>query len=266
MNPDLLSMNGILSFASTSEIRECLVVDKKIDQAISIRELPPLRDILKEIGPLPEEALFLGLAEDGLPVLLNIWDPEPGPILVAGDSKAGKTDFLKTIARYIITTRQSCDIQYGVLTDFPDEWNGYVEYPHCIGVFSTAQKSTNDYIQALTIWIEKNKISQQSVLLLIDGLEDFVNLNDKLSQGLKKILLYGSGAKVWPVATVNLENFQRAKTWLNYFRTRIFGYTKHTCIINDNGCYNTGFEDLSKGVEFSLKEGSEWLKFQIPRS
>lgn len=54
---------------------------------------PSLNAVLDEIGLMPHEALFMGVASDGLPVLLNLQDPSPGPILVAGDSGVGKTDF-----------------------------------------------------------------------------------------------------------------------------------------------------------------------------
>src|SRR5512138_298602 len=58
-----------------------------------------LSRVLAEIGALPREALFLGIASDGLPVLLNLHDPHPGPMLVIGDEGAGKTAFLQSIAQ-----------------------------------------------------------------------------------------------------------------------------------------------------------------------
>src|SRR5262245_14932203 len=60
--------------------------------------LPPMSEVLNEFGPLPSEALFLGIASDGLPVMLNLHDPVPGPILIAGDSGTGKTALLQSIA------------------------------------------------------------------------------------------------------------------------------------------------------------------------
>ncbi len=68
---------------------------------------PSLTDSLSELGPLPREALLLGLAADGLPVLLNLHDPRPGPLLVAADPGAGKTALLQMIAQAASTcTRQ----------------------------------------------------------------------------------------------------------------------------------------------------------------
>ena len=60
--------------------------------------LPPLNEVLAEFGPMPPEALFLGVASDGLPVLLNLHDPIPGPSLITGDAGTGKTGLLQTIA------------------------------------------------------------------------------------------------------------------------------------------------------------------------
>ena len=60
---------------------------------------PSLESALDEVGPMPRKALFMGIAPDGLPVLLNLHDPAPGPILVVGDPGAGKTAFLQNIAR-----------------------------------------------------------------------------------------------------------------------------------------------------------------------
>jgi len=81
---------------------------------------PSLSTVLAEMGPLPHQSLFLGVASDGLPVLLNLHDPQPGPMLVAGDAGSGKTAFLQTLAHSVEQTHQSNDVQFGVITNYPD--------------------------------------------------------------------------------------------------------------------------------------------------
>src|SRR6266542_7088206 len=95
-----------------------------------VTALPPLSEVLAEFGPMPQEALFLGVASDGLPVLLNLHDPVPGPILISGDAGAGKTGLLQTIASAAAKTHQADELQFGVLTSHPDEWNGLEEIPN----------------------------------------------------------------------------------------------------------------------------------------
>src|SRR5210317_15336 len=83
---------------------------------------PSLKDSLSELDPLPREALLLGLASDGLPVLLNLHDAHPGPLLVAADPGAGKTALLQMIAQATVDMHEPNDVQFGVISNHPDEW------------------------------------------------------------------------------------------------------------------------------------------------
>jgi len=43
-------------------------------QKKQISVMPALGEVLSDFGPMPDEALFLGVASDELPVLLNLYD------------------------------------------------------------------------------------------------------------------------------------------------------------------------------------------------
>lgn len=241
------------------------VVGHRMEGNTSLGEFLSLQEILRDISPLPANALFLGLADDGLPVLLDLWNATPGPILIAGDSQVGKTAFLKTITNFVNSACHPREVQYGVITNHTCEWADYAGNSHCLGIFSTVRKSTTDFINALAAWIEINQTSRQSVLLLIDGLNDFIDWNSGLEQELQRILLYGPSKKIWPVVTVNLEAFQN-EDLLKYFHTRVFGYTKYASAIHEDGYFHPRFENLSKGIEFCVKKNLQWIKFRIPRT
>ena len=89
--------------------------------------LPPLKEVISSAAPLPQEALFLGLAEDGLPVLLNLYDPVPGPLLLIGDQASGKTALMQTIATAIGLLHSPSEVEYGVITDHPEDWRDFQE-------------------------------------------------------------------------------------------------------------------------------------------
>lgn len=237
--------------------------DQDVERLISHPELPSLQQVLEDIGPLPGEALFLGLAEDRLPVLLNLWDPLPGPILIAGSSQSGKTRFLQTLSRSAIATHTAGEIQYGVITNHPRQWKDGHNNSHCIGIFPSTHKSTTDFIHALALWTELKHNNSQSMLLLIDELDDFLFANSELSRELQTILSHGPAKRIWPFVTINYERFQDTDPWLQYFHTRMFGYIGHDIILDDNYS-KAGFEGLLKGVEFCMKEKSRWLRFWIP--
>src|SRR5213594_3016008 len=106
---------------------------------ISVR--PPLSEVLAEFEPMPREALFLGIASDGLPVLLNLHDPVPGPILIAADPGAGKTALLQTVALAAGKLHQPDELQFGVLTSHPDEWGGFEDILNNVGIFPLYHQS-----------------------------------------------------------------------------------------------------------------------------
>ena len=225
---------------------------------------PSLESVLAEMGPMPREALFLGIASDGLPVLLNLYDPAPGPILVAGEPGAGKTAFLQNIANGIHQLHEPEDVQFGVITAFPDEWEGFSDLPHSAGVFPIYHSSAMDFLYSLSGWAHDNKGSRQSVVFLLDDLENMEQVDFDVRQTLRWLLLRGPARRVWPLVTVNAERASQVEGWLEAFRTRVFGHIEGS----HPGLFEKAdapvFQSLKAGVQFALREGQNWMKFWIP--
>jgi hypothetical protein len=229
-----------------------------------VPEVPGLNQVLDEFGPIPGEAIFLGVASDGLPVLLNLHDPVPGPILISGDAGTGKTAFLKTIATAAGRMHRSEDLQFGVLTSHPDEWSGLEHLPNNFGVFPLYHKSAEDFILSLASWAHGNKTSGQSVLLLLDDLEAATNLDFDAKQNLRWLFLRGPARRVWPINTLNPNRMENIMPWLEAFHTRIFGSIRNSRHAHELAAESANLDSLAAGTQFVLQEGDHWLKFWIP--
>lgn len=228
--------------------------------------VPALSQILAGFGPMPDEALFLGVASDELPVLLNLHDPLPGPILIIGDPGTGKTSFLQTIAGAVGQMHQPEKVQLGALTSRPDEWSGLEEVPNAVGVFSVHDRSSEDFILSLASWAHGNKSSKQSVLLLLDGLDAVTNMEMEAVQNLRWLLLRGPSRRVWPIITLNTQALDKMEPWLDAFRTRILGNVEDESLIQKLDAEQADLETLETGSEFTLLEGNRWLRFWVPAS
>ena len=226
--------------------------------------LPPMSEVLNEFGPMPPEALFLGVASDGLPVMLNLYDPVPGPILIAGDSGVGKTAFLQSIAVAAGRTHQPEELQFGALTSHLDEWSALQDIPNNVGVFSLLDRSAEDFIHSLASWAHGNKTSRQSVLLLLDDLEIASNLDFDARQNLRWLLLRGPARRVWPIITLNPNRMESILPWLDAFHTRIFGTIQDPQHIQKLDAERTELDSLNTGAQFSLRERDYWIRFWIP--
>jgi hypothetical protein len=235
---------------------------------------PILSDVLAEIGPIPSEALFLGVATDGLPVLLNLYDAHPGPMLIAGDTGSGKTAFLQTIAHGLAHTHRPDDVQFGVVTNYPEEWESTNDIAHRAGVFPVGHRSTHEFIHSLAGWAHSNKNTHQCMLLLVDDLESVASLELGSVQDFRWLLLRGPARRVWPIVTMNAPRYGQVISWLQNFRTRIFGQVANARVAEALGAEKaSGLSQLEPRVQFSMREKDyshgafreNWLRFWLPK-
>ncbi len=227
--------------------------------------LPSLKSVLADAGSMPDKALFLGLAEDGLPVLLNLYDPIPGPILITGDQTSGKTLLLQMIARAAEYLHTASEVQYGVITAHPDEWTQFQKSKTNTGIYSVESDSTRELLQSLVTWAHNNKGDQQSILLLIDNLEEVLKLKDQAEQNLRWLLLRGTSRRVWPIITLNAGRAGEINEWMSFFRTRLFGRVhKPRDSQTVTGVPDVPLNRLIAGSQFAMREGNNWLNFWVP--
>jgi hypothetical protein len=228
--------------------------------------LPSLSAVLAEFSPLPHAALFLGLANDGLPILLNLLDPMPGPIMIVGDEGSGKTNFLRSISSSVDQVYAPEEVRYAVISDNLSEWKNVEFSKNCHHQLSSHEPGLASYLDSMVAWAHSNKGSQQTNLLFIDHLESLLAAHGP-QQDLRWLLLRGPSRHVWPIVTVNSSIAVSAsfRPWLDSFRTRLFGHMHddhETQILT--GLTNISFTNLRSGSQFVMRDGNDWLPFWIP--
>jgi hypothetical protein len=255
-------MNKLNPFSLIIDTLSEFAVEKQAHQSAPANGLPTLSSALADASPLPQTALFLGLAEDGLPVMLDLYDPAPGPILIVADQTSGKTALLQMIARAAELLHAPSDVQSGIITQYPDEWKNFQGSESTVGIYATQESTTHELLQSLVTWAHNNKGEGQSILLLIDDLEAVIKLDQQAEQNLRWLLLRGPSRRVWPIVTLNASRASSLETWLSFFRTRLFGHTNDTSnsqlIAKDS---NKAFDNLTAGSQFAMREGNNWLNF-----
>jgi len=260
-----MTLNDSFSLA----LRAFLELQPELEQAgrpaVAFPVQPPLQDILEQFAPLPPDALFIGVAEDGLPVLLNLSDPAPGPILVASDSGCGKTNLLRLLAHLTDILQDPGDLQFGVITAFPDEWNSLESSPNSLGIWPVSHETARELLSMLVSWAGRYRRGRQNVLLLLDDLARVAGMEAGATEDLAWLLLNGPGRGIWPVATLNSSAVAGLPAWTRYFRTRIFGHVGQPqlagSLTGDPAC---DLEALFPGIQFTLQRQRGWLDFWIP--
>jgi len=259
-------MANMKRFSLKLETLAKLASDTDTIHSAPVPALPSLSTVLAEFSPLPHAALFLGLANDGLPILLNLLDPLPGPIMIVGDQGSGKTNFLQTISSSVDRVHSPQEVRCTVISDNLLEWKHDESSKNCENLLSANESGVASYLKSMVVWAHSNKGSQQTNLLLIDHLESLL-LAAETQQDLRWLLMRGPSRHVWPIVTIHASDAvsELFRPWLDSFRTRLFGYMRddHEAQIL-TGFSNISFKNLMSGSQFVMRDGNDWLPFWVP--
>lgn len=156
----------------------------------------------------PENAVFMGVAEDGLPVLFDVLDEKVPNILIW----QGRVDILKVIAEYIMRVqrgnRRKTDIEFLILTSNPDHWKFLynmsptaMQQTPCIAVALIGSDLADQLILTLASWVNGAKKAGKTVLVLVDDVSKMFDMDFNVVQNMKYILHNGGRRSVFVIGT-----------------------------------------------------------------
>jgi hypothetical protein len=251
---------------STHHLRQVESEIPGTDPALRDPAYPTLENVLAKFMPLPKDGLFLGVASDGLPVLLNLSDPRPGALLLLGDSQTGKTDFLQGVACAASTTHSPNHLRFAVVTTHRQEWEEWESTPHCLGVWEASDTSLRDLLFDLSERVQLSG-SHETLLLLVDDLQSLANLDSETQENLHWLLANGSSGRVWTIATLNADQASGLHLWVRDFGTRIYGRIADPVLADRlTPMPGANLRTLFSGAQFCIREKSHWLRFWLPLS
>lgn len=229
-----------------------------------------LRQIHARITDLPAETAVLGLGEDGLPLLFDLRDPRPGPVLVLGDKFSGKTRLLQTIVQSLILRNRAGQVQFAVLSGRPEQWQALQQtrrdYFRCL--HSNYERAAATTILELCDLVEARQHGEaidRSILFILDGMDTVPYMDFGIRMNFEWLLKEGPAARVWPLATLDSESAMQQLRWVNRFRTRLIGaiakpdYGRDLALSNDMQP-----ADLIPGSQFAVRLNRNWLIFYLP--
>lgn len=213
--------------------KDLIKTSKKIVNQARIR----LSRFIKDTGSLPAYALVMGIAQDGLPVLMNVKDSMTPNVVVWDRMAKQGLKILKVIAEYIFLHHKSVGypkdkvIEFVVLTRYPEDWGELNEYgvgmtgkTSCIGIIPFCSKLAGQVMYGLAGWCsEPHRASKNPVIVLVDELENLRNCDDDFKRDFRCVQMLGRKKNVYVVGTASKTNFHQVQDWLDGFQAEIYG-------------------------------------------
>ncbi len=240
---------------------------RSLASASRIPAYPTLESVLTKFMPLPANGLFMGVASDGLPVLLNMADPRPGALLVLGDRQSGKTDFLQGVARAASLTHHP-PLPAIRCRHLPPRGVGRMVWSAALLRCVDSGKSQPKGLPRRPLGSGyKKDSSSESLLLLVDNLQCITDLPFDIQENIHWLLANGTSNRIWTFATLEAGLAGSLPLWVKAFGTRIYGR------VGDPGVAErltpmpgANLRTLLSGAQFCIRERNHWLRFWLPLS
>jgi DNA segregation ATPase FtsK/SpoIIIE, S-DNA-T family len=175
-------------------------------------EDPPvaLLDLLEALTELEPATAVLGLAEDGRPVLLDFTGEQLPHILMVGETGAGKTALLRTLAASLALTSRQSQIQLVVIdpqtddTTPPDPLLAPLDYlPHMLAPIPLDLAETAellDFLVAEMAYRQQQQIRWPAIAVLIDRADWLLDMSgEAIREAILQLAQRGEAAGIYLV-------------------------------------------------------------------
>jgi hypothetical protein len=239
-------------------------------------ECPPvdtmdLTQFLHRFNRLPKYTLPIGINEECNPVLFDLKDPRPGPILVVGDEPQASTNFLRLLACAIDAGLAGEDAKFMVFSPQPEqwaEWIGALNTPDCcLGVLDSQDGETDEWIIRLAERVEQRLNGRHMsgpILFMIDNFSFITHTDTDVRLNFEWLCSNGPEAQVWPVFTLPTLQALDMGRWIRYFRTRVIGKMANPAAARLSIYGGLSTDDFDAGRQFAIRVQDRWLRFWLP--
>lgn len=191
-------------------------VDRQEDVPVPLLDLMSL---LEDLAPL---TAVMGLSEDGRPVLLNLAEEDMTHILIAGDSGAGKTALLRTMALSLAMRNRQSQLQ--LLACQPGVTKGAellepLSYlPHMLAsVVKTPAETLQvfHFLQEEMTYRQKQHIQSPTIVVLVDHIVKVIEESDgTLQKPITRLLRRGAESGIHLIFTTSRPKAEPLTGWL----------------------------------------------------
>jgi hypothetical protein len=236
----------------------------------SVESLPNLQEIIQEIGPLPPYSIIIGGCDDHSHLYMDLCDPSPGSILVAGDRNSGRNRLLDSILFSVVILNSPRRVRYAMIASDLSGKDYLISRPHCYKAFETDTSEAVDMIFELAEIADYRRNNQQTgsaILLAIDDLASLLSgMDEEMIEQLSWLIQVGPQVQIWTLATLDTQDVSIIDpNFLNHFGTRLIGSVESADVVQYlSGSDETRPSEVIPGAEFSVLFDEDWIKFWIP--
>ena len=236
----------------------------------SVESPPNLQGLIEELEPLPPYSIIIGGCDDHSHLYMDLSDPAPGSILIAGDDRSGRSRLLTSILYSSALLNSPRRVRYALIEPDLAGLEYLTDLPQCYKAHATDTSEAVGLIFELAEIADYRRNNQQAgsaIILAVDDLACLLSImDDEMVEQLRWLVKVGPEVQIWTIATINSQDVPAVDPdFLNQFGTRLIGSIDTTEISNYlSGSDDRKPDDIIAGAQFTVLFNEDWIRFWIP--
>lgn len=221
------------------------------------RGVPSLEAVLSDQPNIPSYSLFMGICEDGLPLVLDLLEPAAGSFLIASDSGFDNTAFIHSLVTAAFKANQEDEVFIHLISPQADDLLYFHWQPHFKISYDPFQPEIEIVLEEMVnLVVERNRTGQimPAHFFGIDGLDILQQtLSPQSKLRLDWLIEHGPAAGFWTFATIESTYISPAMApVLDLFPSRILGSISQPNLARS-------LSGLSRSYLYNLHDGLEYF-------
>lgn len=206
---------------------------------------------------IPGTAL-LGVATDGVPLMIRLASPDVTHVLISGVKHSGKTEAVRTMLASIVLYQKPREIQMLLMDPSGGAFEYLVGSPHLLGDIATTPERGLQHLRWLENELdrrESERVARPRLVVVVDEIAEFLTHGGREFQvHLSRLAQRGRTAGISLIVCTNKANASDLSASLrSNFPVRLVGKSSGT---------NDGADKLAGRGDFILMAGGERVRFQ----
>ena len=221
--------------------------------------LPSLEATLAQQPDLPSYSLFMGICEDGLPLVLDFLEPSAGSFLVASDNGFENTALMHSLITAAFKANSENEVYIHLISPHADDLLYFHWQPNFKISYDPFRPEIEIVLEEMVNLVSERQHSHQLTpvhMFAIDGLDilhQAISAQAKLR--LDWLIEHGPEVGFWTFATIESTYISPAMSpVLNLFNSRILGRIAQPNLARSlSGLSRSYLYDLHNGLEYFVR-------------
>lgn len=201
---------------------------------------------------------ILGVANDGVPLIIRLASPDVAHVLISGMRASGKTQLARVMLASLALYQKAREVQFVVCALKADAFEFLAQTPHLLGEIAATPERALQHLRWLENELERREMEHAArprLVVVVDELSEFVQYGGREFQvHLARLAQRGQRAGISLVVCTSKANGGDINaSWRANFHVQLIGKQTNP---------NDGAEKLAGRGDFILTAGGERVRFQ----